>query len=130
MLQTAKMMTLERGLHDVRRASMRAAGSGQPPQDVPPGAQPAWSRATSYERRKVVFMGAGRTRFCGPLLASRENPQRRSNTMELRTRTERSCSRPTWAAIMTTNPFVDGVSDCDRQVPATGTEGTHVKEHT
>src|SRR4029078_6209695 len=63
--RTPKMRTLERGLHDVRRAKMAAAGSVARPQDVPPGAASAWSRATSYKRGEVVFMGAGRTCSCG-----------------------------------------------------------------
>jgi len=63
--RTPKMRTLERGLHDVRRAKMPAAGSVARPQDVPPGAASAWSRATSYKRGEVVFMGAGRTCSCG-----------------------------------------------------------------
>ena len=104
-----KMKTLKRGLHDVRRASRRTPGRGDPARTRPPGAQSAWSLATSYKGRKVVFIGAGRTQVQGgrasagrPLLAGRENPQRRSNTMELRTRTERSCSRPRWPRMKST----------------------------
>src|SRR6185436_19047006 len=56
------------------------------PAHMPPGAKPAWSRATSYKRCEVGFMVQGGRASAGRLPAGRDNPQQRGNTMELRTR--------------------------------------------
>src|SRR6185503_17086801 len=77
-----RMRTLERGLHDVRRAKMRAAGSGRARRTCHlarrlPGRGP---RHTSGVRWSSWVQG-GRAPAGRPLPAGRDSPPRRSNTM-------------------------------------------------